>query len=123
DPNIYFYRSYWQLAPDEALIVHIPRLPDCEGWNLQVDNFWQESMDYRYFRSHINKHSAHYASDGSVTAIIAHRDPGLPNWLDTAGHSCGHFAMRYIRATQHVDPVTLVRQFDALERSPGAGGT
>ena len=56
DPNIYFYRSFWRLAPDQALVVRIPRIPGCETWNLQVDNYWQESMDYRYFRSHVNKH-------------------------------------------------------------------
>jgi hypothetical protein len=106
DPNIYFYRSVWQLSPDEALVVHIPRIPECDTWNLQVDNFWQESMDRRHFRSAINRHSAQANRDGSVTAVIAHRDPGHPNWLDTAGHSVGHFAMRWIRAAEHVDPVT-----------------
>jgi Protein of unknown function (DUF1214) len=106
DPNIYFYRSFWELAPDEALLVHIPRVPKCDAWNLQVDNYWQESMDYRYHRSSINRGSASANSDGSVTAVIAHTDPGHPNWLDTAGHRLGHFAMRWIRADEHVDPIT-----------------
>jgi hypothetical protein len=39
DPNIFFYRSYWSLGPDEALVVHIPRIPQCDGWNLQVDDY------------------------------------------------------------------------------------
>ncbi|AYJ85258.1 DUF1214 domain-containing protein (plasmid) [Sphingomonas paeninsulae] len=115
DPNIYFYRSVWSLAEDEALVIRIPRLPECESWNLQVDNFWQESMDYRYFRSHINKHIAHYEPDGSVIAIIAHRDPGKPNWLDTAHHRIGHFAMRYIRANEHIDPETRLCTFDTID--------
>jgi hypothetical protein len=106
DPNIYFYRSFWRLAEDEALIVHIPRIPDCDAWNLQVDNYWQESMDYRHHRSHLNKHTAAPDPDGGVTAVIAHRDPGHPNWLDTAGHRLGHFAMRWIRASEPVDPTT-----------------
>ncbi|MCK9544777.1 MAG: DUF1214 domain-containing protein [Novosphingobium sp.] len=106
DPNIHFYRSVWRLAPGEALVVHIPRIPECDTWNLQVDNFWQESMDHRYVRSSINRHTAQADTDGGVTAIIAHTDPGHPNWLDTAGHGIGHFAMRWIRAAEHVDPVT-----------------
>jgi len=108
DPNIYFYRSFWRLEPDEALVVHIPRIPDCDTWNLQVDNYWQESMDYRYHRSSINRHTAYGDADGGVTAVIAGRDPGHPNWLDTAGHRLGHFAMRYVRASDHVDPATVV---------------
>ncbi|WP_242129511.1 DUF1214 domain-containing protein [Sphingobium sp. Sx8-8] len=111
DPNIYFYRSFWRLAPDEALVVRIPRIPACDTWNLQVDNYWQESMDYRYVRSHLNKHSALADADGGVTAVIAHQDPGHPNWLNTAGHECGHFAMRWIRAVEHVDPLTSLRRF------------
>jgi len=108
DPNIYFYRSFWSLAPDEALVVHIPRIPACDTWNLQVDNYWQESMDYRHHKSHVNKHTARSDADGGVTVVIAHQDPGHPNWLDTAGHRLGHFAMRWIRAAEHVDPTTRV---------------
>lgn len=26
---------------------------------------------------------------GSIRFVIAHRDPGVPNWLDTAGHQRG----------------------------------
>jgi hypothetical protein len=108
DPKIHFYRSVWKLGPGEALVVRIPRIPPCDTWNLQVDNFWQESMDRRYFRSNINKHTAHYDSDGGVTAFISSQDPGHPNWLDTAGHETGHFAMRWIRAEEHVDPTTTL---------------
>jgi hypothetical protein len=116
DPNIYFYRSFWRLGPDEALIVRIPRIPECDTWNLQVDNYWQESMDYRYGRSHINKHTAAYDADGGVTAVIAHADPGHPNWLDTAGHRLGHFAMRYVRAPSRVDPATRLCRVSELRR-------
>ena len=116
DPNIYFYRSFWTLADDEALVVHIPRIPDCDTWNLQVDNYWQESMDYRHYKSHLNKHTARPDPDGGVTVVIAHRDPGHPNWLSTSGHRLGHFAMRWIRAAEHVDPTTrLVKLADFKE--------
>lgn len=121
DPNIYFYRSTWRLGPNEALVVHIPRIPECDTWNLQVDNFWQESMDRRYFRSSINRHTAHYDANGSMTAIIAHEDPGHPNWLDTAGHGIGHFAMRWIRATEHVDPVVRLVSLEVARKLARAG--
>ncbi len=114
DPNIWFYRSYWALDPDQALVVHIPRIPACDTWNLQVDNYWQESMDRRFHHRHVNKHTAVPDPDGGVTAVIAHRDPGVPNWLDTAGHRLGHFAMRWVRAEEHVDPETRVCRVDDL---------
>jgi hypothetical protein len=117
DPNIYFYRSYWELAPDEALVVKIARIPECDTWNLQVDNYWQESMDYRHHKSHVNKYSAKADPDGGVTVVIAHQDAGHPNWLSTAGHRLGHFAMRWIRAAEHVDPTTRLVKFADLRQA------
>ena len=111
DPNIYFFRSFWSLGSEEALVIRIPSIPKCNTWNLQVDNYWQESMDYRYHRSNLNKRTAKYEADDSVIAVIAHRNPCVPNWLDTAGHKLGHFAMRQVKAEKIVTPSTRVCQF------------
>ena len=35
-------------------------------------------------------------ADGSVRFVIAHRDPGVPNWLDTAGHDVGTVGVRWV---------------------------
>lgn len=108
DPNIFYYHSYWQLAADEALLVELERVPNCQTWNLQVDNYWMESLDYRYFRIHINKHTAQIDADGRVRIIIAHRDPGVPNWLQTAGHDRGTLCFRWVGASEIVHPTTRV---------------
>ncbi len=109
DPNIRYYNSFWKLEEDEALLVEVPRIPECENWNLQICNYWMESLDYRYHRIHTNKYLAQYEKDGSVRMVLAHRDPGLPNWLSTAGHHCGLIVFRWIGAREdYVDPVTRV---------------
>lgn len=108
DPNIFYYHSYWKLAPDEALVFHIPRIPDCRFWNLQINNWWFESLDYRYHRIHHNIHSAKPDADGGVTMILAHRDPGHPNWLETTGHDSGTMCMRWVGSKEHIHPQTRV---------------
>jgi hypothetical protein len=108
DPNIFYYHSYWELGPSEALIVRIPFIPECRFWNLQVSNYWMESLDYRYHRICVNKHSAKVGEDGSVTIVIAHDNPGHPNWLETAGHSTGTLCMRWVGAERVVHPTTRV---------------
>lgn len=108
DPNIHYYHSYWQLAPDEALVIHLPRVPECRFWNLQVSNWWMESLDYRYHRIHHNKTSARPNADGSVTLVLAHRDSGHPNHLETAGHDRGTLCFRWVAAAEHVPPQTRV---------------
>ncbi|HUR40172.1 MAG TPA: DUF1214 domain-containing protein [Verrucomicrobiae bacterium] len=118
DPNIFYYHSYWALAPEQALVVHIPRIPECRFWNLQVNNYWMESLDYRYHRIHLNNHSAKVDADGGVTIVIAHQDPGHPNWLETAGHASGTLCMRWVGAKEHVHPQTRVVDFAAVPRAP-----
>lgn len=108
DPNIVYYHSHWQLAEDEALVIRLARIPDCRFWNLQINNYWMESLDYRYHRIHLNQHSAQVADDGSVTIVLAHQDPGHPNWLQTAGHDNGTLCLRWVGASERVDPETRV---------------
>ena len=113
DPNICYYHSYWELGPEEALLIETTP-PECESWNFQLDNHWMESLDYRYFRITLNKHTAHYEPDGSVRIVVAHRDPGLPNWIETAGHARGTMCFRWIRAAEHPQPQTRVVKLSEL---------
>jgi hypothetical protein len=100
DPTITYYQSYWKLAPDEALLVHIKDLPECATWNLQLSNYWMESLEFRFFQISVNKFTAHYEDDGSVVIVVAHQDPGpkYPNWLNTLGHDQGGMLGRYVGA-------------------------
>lgn len=103
DPNICYYHSYWQLGSEEALVIEVTP-PDCQSWNFQLDNHWMESLDYRYFRVTINKHTARYEPDGSLRIVVAHADPGHPNWIETAEHQQGTMCFRWIRADRHPQP-------------------
>jgi len=113
DPNIAYYHSYWELAPDEALVIEAMP-PECDMWNFQLDNWWMESLDYRFHRVHTNKHIASYEPDGAVRIVVAHEDPGLPNWIETTGHARGTMCFRWIRAKEHPQPQTRVVEFKDL---------
>jgi hypothetical protein len=89
DPNIFYFHSAWELADD------------CQTWNFQLDNWWMESLDYRHHTIHVNKHTAHYEDDGSVRLVVSHSDPGVPNWIETAGHNMGTMCWRWIGADRH----------------------
>jgi hypothetical protein len=101
DPNIHYYQSFWKLAPDEALLVHLTDIPECETWNLQLSDYWMESLEFRFFDVCVNKFTAQYEEDGSVFIVIAGSDPGLryPNWLNTTGHDQGGMLGRYVGST------------------------
>lgn len=114
DPNIYYYHSYWRLAPDEALVIHVARIPECRFWNIQINNYWMESLDYRYLRISLNAHSARLDNNGGVTLVLAHQDPGHPNWLQTGGHDNGTLCLRWVGAAQPIHPTTEVRKLAEL---------
>ncbi len=115
DPNILYYHGYWELEPEEALVIDL-KPPECEYWNFQVNNYWMESLDYRYHTIALNHHGAEAAPDGSVSLILANRDPGLPNWLETAGHRRGTMCLRWIRAAENPAPKTRVVSVEDLIR-------
>ena len=117
DPHIQYYHGYWELGPEEALVVDVEP-PNCEYWNFQLNNHWMESLDYRYHRIDLNHHAAVAAEDGTVRIIVAHRDPGLPNWIDTASHRRGTMCLRWVRAETHPEP--RVRVSPLSELRPGA---
>ncbi len=116
DPAIAYFNSYWALAPDEALVVEVSRIPACRAWSLQVCNYWMESLDYRYHRTNVNKSTAAYEADGSVRIVIAAEDPGHPNWITTAGHANGTFLFRLTGAKALADLSTRVVKRAELPR-------
>jgi hypothetical protein len=115
DPKITYYHSYWELRPDEALVIEVTP-PECEHWNFQLNNHWMESLDYRYFTIHINKYTARYREDGSVRVVVAQQDPGCDNWINTVGHTCGTMCWRWIKAKEHPQPQTRVVTLEELRR-------
>lgn len=121
DPKIFYLHLYWKLELDEALVIESP-IPECAFWNIQVDNWWWESLDYRYLPIHVHKANAKYNKDGSVTIVIGETDPGYGNYLDTAGHSSGTLLMRWVDAKSHPIPTCRVVKLDeTVESLEGEG--
>jgi len=107
DPNISYHMAYWVLEPGEALVVEaVP--PKCDYWMFVLHNHWLESLDYRYHRIHLNNATARLEPDGRVRVVVAHRDPGVANWLDTAGHRRGTIGVRWV-GPNVVDTVPTAR--------------
>lgn len=113
DPAIFYYHGYWEVKADEALVIET-EVPECPFWNFELCNWWFESLDYRYLPVHINKHTAKYNKDGSCTIVIAARDVGVGNWIDTCGHDNGIMLLRWIRASSNPEPRCKIVKLDSL---------
>jgi hypothetical protein len=86
-------------GPDEAVILSF-RPPACRHWSVSLANYYWESLDYESRQSSLNHHQARLDRDGVFRGVIAHRDPGVANWLDTAGHERGTLALRFLLAAE-----------------------
>jgi hypothetical protein len=103
----------WKLAPDEALIIEV-KPPEGLYWSYSLGNIWWETIDYGNHQSSLNGYQAAVDDDGKVRVVVAHQDPGVANWLDTAGHSEGPIILRCVRTDAAPMPTTRVVAFDRL---------
>ena len=92
--NIYAGGVY-ELAPDEALIVHSEIAVEPEYIGFHLSNLWGESHDFANHQSSLNGFQADREPDGGIYWVVAHRDPGVANWVDTTGHPEGFMAPRW----------------------------
>jgi hypothetical protein len=93
--NIYA-GGVFELEPDEALIIEsrIPTPPQYIGFHLA--NLWGESLDFANHQTSLNGFQVEPDADGVLRYVVAHRDPGVPNWLDTGGRSEGYALIRWV---------------------------
>jgi hypothetical protein len=97
--------GFFRLADDEAFVIE-GAPPQAWFWNVMLYNLgWMESLDFANRVTSLNGHQMQIDDDGRYRVVIAHRDPGVPNWLDTTGLGEGMIATRYIR-TADVPPQT-----------------
>jgi hypothetical protein len=89
----------FDLADDEALVI-TGRSPDCAFWNMCLWNQFLHTYNYDYERVTINGGQLVYEPDGSWTIVVAHRDPGHPNWVTPAGHPRGRIWFRWFHPAE-----------------------
>jgi hypothetical protein len=85
----------YRCAPDEAVILEF-EAPRCRMWSAALTDFWWESLEFGQRQTSLNSHQAELDADGVFRGVIAHRDPGVPNWLDVEGCERGTLAVRFL---------------------------
>lgn len=103
------------IGPDEALVI-TGRWPECRFANVCLWNRWSQMYDYVNRPVSLNRSNTTLESDGSFRMILAHTDPGLPNWIDTEGRALGTVFWRFFLPEGPVEtPVAEVVEFADLK--------
>lgn len=102
--HILYGSCFWELAPDEALLVEC-EVPEAGYWNFVTHTLgWLESGDFADRQTSLSDQQAHVDADGRVRMVLAHRDPGTPNWLDTEERPRGLLVYRWVWARTNPEP-------------------
>jgi hypothetical protein len=92
------------LGPDEALVMRV-RWPDCRYGGVALWNRQLQTFDYLRGQVGLNRAQAIAGDDGTATIVIAHHDPGVPNWLTTEGRGFGLVFWRFLLADGPIEPI------------------
>ncbi|MGO9934891.1 MAG: DUF1214 domain-containing protein [Steroidobacteraceae bacterium] len=104
----FYYEGAYDLRDDEALIVEAKVPPVCAYRSLILTNELYETTDWYNNQSSLNDSQAKADADGVLRIVVSARDPGVPNWLDTAGYASGLIQGRWTDCDSQ--PIPTVRK-------------
>ena len=114
---------FWDLGPDEALIVEVTP-PPARYWTFQLYELaWFELVDVADRLTSLNHTQTAIDDDDQIRLVVSHTDPGSPNWLDASGRRNGLLTYRAFWTTGDVPTprtrvVPVSEAFAALPEDP-----
>lgn len=116
----FYYEGTYDLADDEALVIESPIPEKCGYRSLILTNEIYETIDWYNNHSSLNGAQAGPDPDGKLRIVVAGRDPGVKNWLDTAGHPRGIIQGRWTGCdSQPIPTVSKVKLSELHAALPG----
>lgn len=106
--------GHYALAADEALVVTVDAL-GAGSLGIQLADPWGVAYDYDRRTSSLNQTQARRDADGLYTFVIAARDPGVANWLDSGGFASGMAILRWQALPAGADPSAAFRKVSLVK--------
>lgn len=114
-----YYEGPFDLKDDEALIVSAKAPTRCLYRSIMVTNETYDTIDWYNNHSSLNDSQAKPDTDGVLRIVVSAQDPGVPNWLDTAGNKRGLIQGRWMDCdTSPVPEIVKVKVADLSKHLP-----
>jgi Protein of unknown function (DUF1214) len=115
----FYYEGAYQLTDDEALITEVKVPAKYRYWSIILTNDLYETTDWYNNQSSLNDMQGVVDDDGVFRTVISARDPGVHNWLDTAGYASGAIQGRWFEASEKPMPtIKKVKLADVASHLP-----
>ncbi len=114
----YSSAGHFELSPEEALVITLP-VTDAPYLGFQLGSLWYISLDYINHQTSLNGTQAQADLDDKIRIVVADRDPGVTNWVETLGHRKGFLQFRWQRVSRQLTeldgPTVELVDFDAVK--------
>lgn len=116
----FYYEAVYELADDEALVIETDYPDEVAYASLLLTNEVFETTDWYNNHSSLNGTQWHRNADGKLRVVVSARDPGVQNWLDTAGYPSGVIQGRWTDASSTPMPTAIkVPVGEVMQHLPG----
>ena len=99
-----YYEGLFEFSAGEALILETEVPDQVRYWSVLLADQLFNTIDWDKCQSSLNGFQAQRETDGLFRAVISVDDPGVPNWLDTAGRYKGVVQGRWYQASSAPTP-------------------
>ena len=120
----FYYEGAYSLRDDEALILEAKVPAKCAYYSTILTNDIWETTDWINNQSSLNDSQSKVDPDGVLRIVISNRDPGVPNWLATAGYPKGVVQGRWTDCSEQPIPsVKVVKLAEVRKNLPKSTAT
>ena len=114
----YSSAGHFELSPEESLVITLP-VTDAPYLGFQLGSLWYISLDYINHQTSLNGTQAQADPDDKIRIVVADRDPGVTNWVETLGNRKGFLQFRWQRVSRQLTeldgPTVELVDFDAVK--------
>jgi len=100
----YSSAGHFELTPEQALVITLP-VTDAPYLGFQLGSLWYISLDYINHQTSLNGTQVQADPDGKIRIVVADRNPGVTNWVETDGHRKGFLQFRWQRVSRQLTEV------------------
>jgi len=112
--------GHFDLTPDQALVITLP-VTDAPYLGFQLGSLWYISLDYINHQTSLNGTQAQADPDGKIRIVVADRNPGVTNRVETLAHAKGYLQFRWQRVSRELTeadgPTAELVDFDKITAS------